>query len=149
MGLVAASLLVVAACVSCGGPTSPSAAATPTAAASEVPTAVPEIRLRRAPANLGCDTIRVPYRSVTFHIVPAAGEQVWAITNLGTQLTTFWSAGFVGDASAAPVIRDADGQVVATDGEVLAIPERDWPRLHGHFVCPGESRLYVLLEDPQ
>jgi hypothetical protein len=107
------------------------------------------IRLRPAPANLGCDAILPPYRSVTFRIDPGAEEQVWATTDLGGRLSTFWSAGFQGGSVLDPVVRDETGAMVARDGEVLAIPEGAWPRLHGHFVCPGVTAIYVFNADPQ
>ena len=104
--------------------------------------------LQSAPPNLGCDTMGVPYRSVTFEIDPAAADPVTAVTDQGTTLRTFWSAGFVGGPAADPVVRDPGGQVVARDGDVLDIPEGASPRLKGYFVCPSGDALYVLLEDP-
>ncbi|HSL76284.1 MAG TPA: hypothetical protein VK867_05025 [Candidatus Limnocylindrales bacterium] len=101
--------------------------------------------LQPAPANLGCDTVGVPYRSVTFKIDPAAADPVTATTDQGTTLRTYWSAGFVGGAAD---VRDPNGQVVAKDGDVLDIPEGAFPRLTGYFVCPSPDALYVLLQDP-
>ena len=40
------------------------------------------------------------------------------------------------------------GQIVAADGDVLTIPEGEWPRHKGYFVCPSADALYVLLADP-
>jgi hypothetical protein len=103
--------------------------------------------LRQAPPDLGCDTIGIPYRNVTFQIDPAAEEPVTAQTDTGKSLQTFWSAGFQGSAEER-VVKDPSGQVVVSDGETLAIPEGAFPRIHGYFVCPSENALYVLLEDP-
>lgn len=107
------------------------------------------ITLRVAPADLGCDAIAAPYRSITFRIDATAPEQVVALTNTGASLSTFWSAGFVGGSSADPVVRDPSGSVVARDGEVLPIPEAARPRLAGYFICPSSNALYVLFVDPQ
>ncbi len=104
--------------------------------------------LRLAIGDFGCDTIRVDYDSVTFRIDPTAEEHVFGITDTGRMLLTYWSAGFVPGTADDPVIRDPAGEVVARDGDVLPIPPADWPRLHGHFVCPSTDTLYILLEDP-
>jgi len=106
------------------------------------------IALRTAPANLGCDSIGVDYRNVTFHIDPTAAEQVSATTDTGMSLLTYWSAGFRPGTVAERVVRDPAGQVVMTDGQVLPIPQADWPRLHGYFVCPAPDALYVLVVEP-
>ncbi len=139
-------LLLATAClaiVGCGSPNpvgpSPSGATASGSAA---------IRLGLAPANLGCDAIGVPYRRVTFRIDATASEPVSAVANTGTLLHTFWSAGFQGGSADEPVVRDPAGRVVATNREVLAIPDGAWPRLHGYFVCPGPDALYILLADP-
>jgi hypothetical protein len=119
--------------------------------ASEAPSASASsgtIALRPAPPNLGCDTIGIPYTSVTFHIDAAAADPVTATTDQGISLRTFWSAGFVGGAADDPVVRDPGGQVVAADGDVLDIPQGAYPRLKGYFVCPSTDALYVLLQDP-
>jgi hypothetical protein len=107
------------------------------------------ISLRVAPADLGCDAMGVPYRSVTFMIDPKAREQVIARADDGRSLRTFWSAGFAGGSAEDPVIRDPAGAIVVRDGDVLDIPLDSWPRLAGYFVCPSTSALYVLLEDPR
>jgi hypothetical protein len=106
------------------------------------------IALRTAPANLGCDSIGVDYRKVTFHIDPSAAEQVSATTDTGRSLLTYWSTGFRPGTAAERVVRDPAGQVVVTDGQVLPIPQADWPRLHGYFVCPAPDALYVLVVEP-
>jgi hypothetical protein len=136
-----AILLFAAVSAACGGTTAPPAAT------SAAPSGAGLI-LQPAPANLGCDTIGVPYRSVTFEIDPAATDPVTAVSDEGTTLKTFWSVGFVGGPADDPVVRDPGGQVVAKDGDVLQIPEAAFPRLQGYFVCPSADALYVLLQDP-
>ena len=108
-----------------------------------------EIQLQPAPANLGCDTMAVDYREVTFQIDPAAAEQVTALANTGTVLHTFWAAGFSGGSAADKTVLDPTGAVVATNGDKLAIPEGAFPRLNGYFVCPSPDALYILATDPQ
>jgi hypothetical protein len=145
VGLVLAMILVA-----CGGGPSPA----PSAAASVVPASpgpaasAPAIALRLAPANLGCDAMQAAYQGVTFRIDPTAAEPVTAVTNLGARLLTYWAAGFRGGTAADPAVWDPAGNVVARDGEQLAIPVGAWPRLHGHFVCPSTNALYVLDKDP-
>jgi hypothetical protein len=107
------------------------------------------IQLQPAPANLGCDTIGVDYREVTFQIDAAAEEQVTALANTSTVLHTFWSAGFRGGPAADKTVLDPTGAVVATNGDKLAIPEGAFPRLKGYFVCPSPDALYILETDPQ
>jgi hypothetical protein len=106
------------------------------------------IQLNQAPGDLGCDTIGVDYREVTFHIDPRAKEQVSALADTGISLRTFWSAGFQGGSATDKVVLDPAGAAVVTDGEVLAIPEGAFPRLHGYFVCPSPDALYILTPDP-
>jgi hypothetical protein len=105
-------------------------------------------QLNPAPANMGCDTIGVDYREVTFKIDPGAADPVTAIANTGTVLRTFWAAGFIAGAP-NKVVLDQFGGVVVTDGDKLAIPEGTFPRLKGYFVCPSPDALYVLATDPQ
>jgi hypothetical protein len=129
--------VVMLACV--GQPTTaPSAGASGTA-----------LVLREAPANLGCDAIRPPYDSVTFHIDPSADEQVYATADTGRALLAYWSAGFVPGSVEDPVVRDPGGQILARDGDVMFIPPAAWPRLHGYFVCPSANAVYVLITDPE
>ncbi len=106
------------------------------------------IRLWPAPADLGCDAITVPYRSFTIHIDPSARDQVWAITDRGVRLWTSWAPGFQGGNATDPVIRGPAGEIVARDGEFVALPEADWTRLHGYFVCPSHDAIYVLPKIP-
>jgi hypothetical protein len=148
--ILAVTALFPAAC----GSSQPAATTAPSAAPSAAaPSAAPSgpasgsIALHAAPADLGCDAMPVEYRNVTFQIDPAAEEPVTAQTDTGKSLPTFWSAGFQGTADER-VVKDPTGQVVATNGEKLAIPQGALPRLHGYFVCPSTDALYVLLEDP-
>ncbi len=90
----------------------------------------------------------VPYREVMFRIDPTAAEQVSAVTDTGAILRTFWSAGFRGGLAADKAVVGPAGEVVAGDGDVLAIPPAAWPRLHGYFVCPSPDALYILAADP-
>ena len=107
------------------------------------------IALQPAPGDLGCDTIGVNYREVTFQIDPAAAEQVTAVADTGMTLDTFWAVGFRGGSSVDKTVLDPTGAVVATDGEKLAIPADAFPRLKGYFVCPSPVALYILAQDPQ
>jgi hypothetical protein len=102
--------------------------------------------LRRAPDDLGCDAIGVDYRSVTFQIDPTADEHVFAITDRGALLRTFWGSGFEAGTADDPVVRDATGTIVVRDGDVMSVPEGAYPDLHGHFVCLAPDALYILDE---
>lgn len=113
---------------------------------SQPPFSRPAVVLRSNPPDLGCDAVPPPYSSITFHIDAKADEQVYATSDTGVTLRTYWAPGFT--ASEAGV-EDTGGSIVARDGDVLAMPVRGWPRLGGHFVCPGPSAVYVFLTDPQ
>jgi hypothetical protein len=139
---LALSIALAALLAGCGSATPTTSTGSPAAASGAA------IQLNQAPADLGCDTIGVDYREVTFRIDPAETEQVAALADTGTALRTFWSAGFQGGSATDKVVRDAAGAVVATDGETLAIPAGAFPRLHGYFVCPSPDALYILSEDP-
>lgn len=151
-GLFATAILAIA--VAGCGPSMGKSSDPPDASSSSSPPPITATAdagafvLRRAPDDLGCDAIGLDYRSVTFHIDPAAAEHVSAVTDQGKPLLTFWSDGFVPGTAEERVIRDPSGAVVVSDGEVLAIPAAAWPRLHGYFVCAGPDALYVLLADP-
>ena len=143
-----AILVIAGAVTGCIGGSTPSAApsvAPPSEAPSGESPSGGGVVLQPAPADLGCDTMAVQYRSVTFKIDPAAADPVTATTDGGATLKTFWSVGFVG---AAADVQDPSGQVVAKDGDVLEIPGDAFPRLKGYFVCPSSEALYVLLQDP-
>ncbi len=96
---------------------------------------------------MGCDTIGVDYREVTFHVDPGTTDPVTAFADTGRVLRTFWSAGFQGSAADQAVL-DPAGVVVATDGEVLTVPPNAYPRLHGYFVCLAPDALYILSSEP-
>jgi hypothetical protein len=147
--LVTVILALTAILAACGG-TAATASSVPSASAATPPESAPvgTVQLNVAPANLGCDAMGVPYRSLTIRIDPAAADQVTALTDDNAPLKTFWSAGFVGGPLDDPVVLDPDGNVVARDGEVVVIPDGQWPRLHGFFVCPSPDAIYVLLTDP-
>lgn len=102
------------------------------------------ITLNLASGDVGCDTIRMQYRSIVIHIDPTAADPVWAITDTGVRLRTFWSSEFRGGTSLDPVVYDAGGVVVARDGTTIEIPEGAWPNLAGYFVCPGPDSMYVF-----
>ena len=153
--MTAHRILLVVACLAlwaCSGSStspspspSPSSAATP--GASTTATAAPSsaaIVLHETPDNLGCDSIGIDYKTVTFHIDPAAAEQVSAVTDTGVALVTYWPAGFKAGTAAERVVRDAAGNVVASDGEVLQAGQN----LHGYGVCLSTSKLHVMLAAP-
>ncbi len=129
----------------CSGTSSP--APSPTAEASPTPIG-DTIVLDRAPENLGCDALPVDYRTVTFNIDPDADPQVWGVTDRATWLKIRWDSTFHGTADPVPVVVDGAGKVVARDGDVLVIPGGAWPDLHGHFVCPAATELFVLDSAP-
>jgi hypothetical protein len=124
---------------------SPTVAATPTAVAT--PSARP-LALRQAPENLGCDTIGIDYRRMTFRLDPDAAEPVSAVTDTNVQLRTHWSAGFKQAPDGQRAIVDPAGKVVVTDGQTLDVPQTGYPRLAGYFVCLGPTEIYVLLQEP-
>jgi len=143
-GLALAALLAVT-LGACSSTASPS----PTATGSPTPTPIGDrIALDRTPANTGCDAIGVSYTSVTFHIDATAAPQVWAVTNEGARLGVRWDSTFTGGPLDDPSVLDKGGAVVARDGEALAIPQGAWPNLHGHFVCPAVTELFVLDQAP-
>jgi hypothetical protein len=147
LALSFALVVFATACQSSPASGAPVATATGGAPTSGAPSGS-TIDLNEAPANLGCDTIGIDYRSMTFHIDPAATEQVSATTDTGVTLVTYWSAGFVPGTDSERVIRDPAGKVVVKDGEVLQVPPAAYPRLAGYFVCLGTNKIYVLLNDP-
>ena len=70
-----------------------------------------------------------------------------AVSDTGRELVTHWEAGFVPGSATERVIRDPAGQVVARDGEVVAL-HPGW-QLHGHFTCMSNpDELYVTLTEP-
>ena len=147
LALSFALVVFATACQSSSASGAPGDTATAGAPTAGVPSGS-TIDLHEAPANLGCDTIGVDYRSMTFHIDPAAAEPVSATTDTGVTLVTYWSVGFVPGTDSERVIRDPAGKVVVRDGEVLQVPPAAYPRLAGYFVCLGTNNIYVLLNDP-
>ena len=145
---LALSIALAALLAGCGS-------ATPTAPSSPAVASGAAIQLNQAPADLGCDTIGVDYREVTFRIDPAEAEQVAALAETGQVLRTFWSTGFRGGSAAEKVVVDPAGAVVATDGETLAIPEGAIPTpprvfrlpIHGCAVHPDRGSRPSLASD--
>ena len=143
-------LLLSFALVACASPgtSTPSPSTPPSADPSPSAAASTSIELHRVAGDLGCDTIGIDYTSLTFHIDPAAADQVTALTNKGVALKTYWANGFQPGSDAERVIRDASGQVVVRDGDPLLVPAAAYPRLAGHFVCLSPDAIYVLDADP-
>ena len=133
--------LLVLACVSlsacAGNSRSLTALGGPTAAAQP---SSGGIVLHVTPADLGCDSIGIDYRTMTFHIDAAAPEQVSALTDTGVTLTTYWPAGFTAGTAGERVVRDGAGTVVAVDGDVLQVGQQ----IHGYGVCLTTSNLHVV-----
>jgi hypothetical protein len=103
------------------------------------------------PANVSCDAVGWPddaprYRTVTFRIDREEPGYASAVTDSGAELDVQWAEGFrVGPGDDRTVI-DADGDVVAADGETLDIPDDgSFPDLHGYMVCISPERLTVTL----
>lgn len=144
-------ILVAFLAAGCSGPPDGSILA-PTEDTNDVETPTPAtspggIVLRQAPADLGCDSIGwegEPYHTLTFHIDPAAADQVWAVADTGARLSTYWAAGFQPGSVEERVVRDSAGQIVASDGEVVQLPEAANPTLHGYLLCVRPDKLYVL-----
>ena len=140
--LLVVACLVLWACA--GSPTRPSPSQAASPGATTINTAAPSsatVVLHETPADLGCDSIGIDYKTVTFHIEPAAAEQVSATTDTGVALVTYWEAGMRAEAGPDPVIRDARGNVVMADGDVLQVGQR----LRGFDVCFAPTKLYVRL----
>jgi len=129
----------------CSSPASQAPSATP--GSSPTP-ATGTLELDRSPDNIGCDAIGVDYRSVTFNIDLGASPQIWAVTDTGGSLRVRFDSTFEAGSGAEPTIVDADGEIVVSDGDSLAIPEGAFPELKGHFVCPGTTELSILDQAP-
>ena len=164
--LFVVACLAVWACSGCSTSPSPTPAATPGASTIATPAATPgasttatgapssttataapssaAIVLHTTPDNLGCDSIGIDYTTMTFHIDPAAVEQVSAMTDTGVSLVTYWPAGFTAGEAVHNVVRDATGNVVVTDGDVL----QGGQLLHGYYVCLAPTKIYVMLARP-
>ena len=149
MSLVLMGLLLSGCVTASPSASPPLTSPTQTADPPPIPSVGPgAIRLDRVPDDFACDAIGVPYRQVTFQVRAGADQGVTVVTEAGVVLQTVWSQAFSIGGVGDPVVRDGAGQAVATDGEVLVIPDAAWPRLHGYFVCPGETDISILAEDP-
>ena len=78
---------------------------------------------------------------LTFRIDAAATEPVTAIDETAMTYRVWWPEGFRGGTADDPVVRDRAGLVVARNGEVLAVPVRGFPNLHGYSVCSGGDQV--------
>ena len=138
--------VLLAAC----GPSSGAAPSSTGVGSSELTTPVAPssgMLLRQAPTDLGCDSIGwegEPYRTLTFHVDPDAIEQVWAESDTGAVLTTYWSNGFHAGTQDERLVRDPLGEVFVSDGEVVDVPEAANLRIHDYLVCLRPDKLYVL-----
>ena len=126
--------------------------ASPTASPAPTATAASTIVLRRAPDNLGCDSIASTYSSATIRIDPSAAEQVWAEidtlvpdppdpenpTLVGDRRLVYWSPSFSGGDASDPTVRDSSGAVVARDGT------RTGELQPPYYLCAGNGDVYVL-----
>ena len=105
------------------------------------------ILLREAPADLGCDSIGwegEPYETLTFHVDPDAAEPVWAESDTGAVLTTYWSKGFQAGTPAERMVLAPSGEAFVTDGEIVEVPQGANLYVHDYFVCLRPDKLYVL-----
>ncbi len=130
--------------------TSPSPTTIATASRAPTATAASTIVLRRAPDNLGCDSIASTYSSATIRIDPSAAEQVWAEIDtlvpdppdpqvaVGDRLLVYWSPSFSGGDASDPTVRDSSGAVVARDGT------RTGELQPPYYLCAGNGDIYVL-----
>jgi hypothetical protein len=141
--------VLLAACGSSAGTTHASALSG--IGSVDVPTPVaPQasgIVLRQAPPDMGCDAIGwdgEPYRTLTFHVDPTAAEHVWAASDTGGRLTTYWSRGFQPGTPAERLVRDPLGEVFVTDGLVVDVPQAANLRIHDYLVCLQPNTLWVL-----
>lgn len=103
--------------------------------------------LREAPADLGCDSIGwegEPYRTLTFRIDPVAVDPVWAESDTGAVLTTYWSSGFQAGEPSERLVRTPSGEVFVTDGDVVEVPQGANLYIHDYLVCLRPDKLYVV-----
>ena len=112
------------------------------------------IRLRPAPTNLGCDSLPASYGYATIRIDASATDQVWAEAHEpnefwsrgdDTRLVVYWSGSFRGGTADDPVVRDAQGDVVARDNQ--RVDAEDLAR-RGIFVCSSQDGIYLLDYQP-
>lgn len=106
------------------------------------PISLAKFSLTEMAPRTGCELVRLDYGSLTFRIRPDA--PVEAITANGHGLRTVWEHGFVPDPMGELLIRDAAGEVVVRDGDVLVQPELESPRLNGHVVCASAGGVFVF-----
>jgi hypothetical protein len=85
---------------------------------------------------------RDPYRTLTFHIDPEAAEQVWAVSDTGALIETYWLPGF--EAGRRRNASVPAGEIVVSDGDVVPVPQGANLRIQGYLVCLRPDRLYVL-----
>ena len=141
--------LLLAACGASTGTAAPIRRGPGSSAAPPTPVApLPSgIVLREAPAGLGCDSIGwegEPYRTLTFHVDPDAVEPVWAESDTGAVLTTYWSSGFQAGAPAERLVRAPSGDVFVTDGDVVEVPTGANLYIDDYLVCLRPDKLYVV-----
>jgi hypothetical protein len=84
-------------------------------------------------------------RRLTFRIDAGAAEQVVALDETATQYRIWWPTGFRGGTSDDPVVRDPRGLVVLRHGEVLIVPDKGFPNLHGYSICSGGDDVGAAL----
>jgi hypothetical protein len=109
------------------------------------PSPTPSVSLVSLPADAGCETQLINYESITFHLDP--GEPVTASAPGGHRLRTAWDRSFHAGSGAELVVYDSAGQIVARDGEIVLLPERNRP-LHGHLLCVGIDYVWIFGADP-
>jgi hypothetical protein len=102
------------------------------------------------PADTACDSVAwpegvAPYGEITFVIDPSAAELVTAVSDTGASLLTLWPEGFRAGPAADRTVLSPDGQAVATNGQVIAVPATLLPRLGGYDICLTPSSLHVVL----
>jgi hypothetical protein len=102
------------------------------------------------PADTACDSVAwpegvAPYGEITFVIDPSAAELVTAVSDTGASLLTLWPEGFRAGPAADRTVLSPDGQAVATNGQVIAVPATSLPRLGGYDICLTPSSLHVVL----
>ncbi len=131
-------LIVSVALVGCAAPPPASPPPSPAAAALKI----------RTEADSFCPLAKIGGPRLTMRLDPASSDQIWATSDDGTKFPVYWPEGFrVGDRD-GPVVLDAGGQIAAADGDVILVPEREFPLLRGRVVCFGSGSLYVMPSDP-
>ena len=85
-----------------------------------------------------------PYRTLTFRIDPAAVEPVWAESDTGAVLTTYWASGFRAGEPSERVVRTPSGDVFVADGDVVEVPQGANLYILDYLVCLRPDKLYVV-----